>query len=110
MAKFPGGGQPNMAALMEQAQKMQQDMQQMQEEIRNSEFTGSAGGGAVKITMDGQHTVSKVEIDPELVDPQEAEMLCDLIAAAFNDANASFEKMSAEKLEPLTGGMKIPGF
>ncbi len=77
-----------MAALMKQAQKMQQDMQQMQEEIRNSEFTGSAGGGAVKITMDGQHTVSKVGSIRELVDPQEAEMLCDLIAAAFNDANA----------------------
>ncbi len=110
MAKFPGGGQPNMAALMKQAQKMQEDMARVQEEIRSSEFTGSAGGGAVKITMNGQHSVTRVEIDPELINPEEAEMLCDLIAAAFNDANALFEKMSIEKLGPLTGGMKIPGF
>lgn len=110
MAKFQGGGQPNMAALMKQAQKMQEEMAKAQNEILSMDFTGSAGGGAVKITLSGQRNVSKVEIDPELINPEEAEMLCDLIAAAFNDANAAFEKASEEKLSPLTGGMKIPGF
>ncbi len=110
MAKFQGASRPNMAALMKQAQKMQEEMTKAQNELKLMEFTASAGGGAVKLTLSGERKLTSIKIDKELLNPDEAEMIEDLIIAAFNDASEQLEAASGEKLGALTGGMNIPGF
>lgn len=93
--------------LMKQAQEMQANLQKAQEEIAKMEVTGEAGAGMVKITMNGRHEVKRVEIDPGLMQ-EDREMLEDLIAAAFNDANKRVENMSKEKMSGLTAGLNLP--
>lgn len=93
---FPGGG--NMNALLKQAQKMQQDMQQAQAELESSVVEASVGGGMVSLKMDGRHRVTELLIKPEAVDPEDVEMLQDLIVAAFEEANAQLEKLSEQKM------------
>lgn len=94
--------------LMRQAQKMQADMQRMQEELANMEVTGQSGGGMVSVVMNGRHDVKRVSIDPGLMQ-DDKEMLEDLIAAAVNDAVRQIEKTSQERLSALTAGMNLPG-
>ena len=108
---FPGGGfgGGNMQQILKQAQKMQADMQRAQEELKNSEVTGSAAGGMVEITMTGDKEVTAVKIKPEAVDPSDIEMLEDLIAAAVNSAVAAVDKESEEEMAKMTGGLNIPG-
>ncbi len=96
----------NIGQLMQQAQKVQENMKKAQEELANLEVTGESGGGLVKVTMSGQHEVRKVSIDPDVGDDRE--MIEDLTAAAFNDAVNRVQQASQEKLGGLTGGMELP--
>jgi DNA-binding YbaB/EbfC family protein len=96
----------NIAGLMQQAQKMQQEMQKAQEELANMEVTGQAGGGMVSVVMNGQHAVKRVTIDPTLTD--DVEMLEDLVTAATNDAVNRIKETSEQQMSGLTEGMKLP--
>jgi DNA-binding YbaB/EbfC family protein len=96
----------NIAQLMQQAQKMQENMQRAQEELASVEVTGSAGGGMVSVTITGRMECRKVRIDPGVMSDQE--MLEDLIAAAFNDAVGKANATSQEKMGAATAGMPIP--
>ena len=107
MAKGFGGGM-NMN-MIKQAQKMQQNMIKMQEELENKEFTASVGGGVVSATVNGKGALLSVSIAPEAVDPDDVEMLQDLIVAAVNEAARSAEEASANEMKKLTGGLSIPG-
>ena len=108
---FPGGGMPgNMANLMKQAQKMQRQMEEQQKELETKEFTAAAGGGAVEVTVSGKREVTKVKLAEEVVDPDDIEMLEDLVAAAFNAAVRKAEETSSEKMGKITQGMPgLPG-
>ena len=101
--RVPGGF--NMNALMKQSQKMQQDMQKLQEELENREFEASAGGGAVKAVVSHKQ-VKSLTIAPEAVDPDDAEMLADLVMAAVNEALAQCEETTTREMQRLTGGMQ----
>ena len=104
MAKFGGfGGMGNMQQLMKQAQKRQQDMMEAQEELKELEVTGSAAGGLVEVTMTCDGKLSGISIKPEAVDPDDVEMLEDLIVAAFNEASKSVDETRAEKLGAFGG-------
>jgi DNA-binding YbaB/EbfC family protein len=102
-------GGPNMKDLMRKAQKMQQDMIKAQEELANQIVEAQAGGGMVKVEINGKYEVKSLKIDPEVVDPDDVEMLEDLIVAAFRDALEKVSKSSEDSMSKLTGGMKIPG-
>lgn len=99
----------NIGQLMKQAQQMQQKMADMQEKMDALEITGSSGAGLVQITITGKSEMRALKIDPSLVDPQEVEVLEDLIVAAFNDAKSKQEALMAEEMGKVTGGMNIPG-
>lgn len=94
--------------LMKQAQKMQADMQRVQEELANMEVTGQAGGGMVSVVMTGRHDLKRVSIDDSLMS-DDKEMLEDLVAAAVNDAVRQLEQISQEKMGGITAGMNLPG-
>ena len=93
--------------IMKQAQKMQENMQRMQDEIASTEVTGEAGAGLVKVTMTGRHDVKRVEIDPSLLSTDK-DMLEDLVAAAVNDANRRVERASQDKIADVTSGLGLP--
>ncbi len=97
-----------MGNMMKQAQKMQEDMQKAQEEIANMEVEGQAGGGMVKVVMNGRHELRKVEIDDSLMS-DDKEMIEDLLAAAVNDAVRRIEQQSSEKMSGVTAGLNLPG-
>ena len=102
---FPGGGMPgNMNNLMKQAQRMQRQMEETQKELEEKEITTTAGGGAVEITMNGKKEILKVKLSPEVVDPDDIEMLEDLIVAATNEALRQVEEAAASAMSKLTGG------
>ncbi|HJN25607.1 MAG TPA: YbaB/EbfC family nucleoid-associated protein [Rhodospirillales bacterium] len=98
----------NLAGMMKQAQQMQDKMKALQDELMEAEVTGSSGGGMVEITMSGKHETRRVKIDPSLIVADDAEVLEDLIAAAFNDAKTKVETMMQEKMSELTGGLQLP--
>lgn len=104
---FPGGmGMPgNMNNLMKQAQKMQKQMEESQKTLEEKEFTTTAGGGAVEITMTGKKEITKVKLAEEVVDPDDIEMLEDLIMAAANEAIRKVDEENAAVMSKLTGGM-----
>ena len=103
---FPGMGMPgNMNNLMKQAQKMQRQMEENQKALEEKEFTASAGGGAVEVTVSGKREVTKVTLSEEVVDPDDIEMLEDLIVAAANEALRKVEEESAAVMSKLTGGL-----
>lgn len=104
-AGFPGGGQPNMQQLMEQAAKMQQQLQAAQAELAESTVTGTAGGGLVTATLTGEGELTAIEIDPSAVDPSDVETLQDLVVAAVRDAHRTVGELAAEKMGPVTGGL-----
>lgn len=107
---FPGGGMPgNMANLMKQAQKMQRQMEEQQKELETKEFTAAAGGGAVEVTVSGKKEVVKVKLAEEVVDPDDIEMLEDLIVAATNEALRKMEEISQQSMSKITGGMGMGG-
>jgi DNA-binding YbaB/EbfC family protein len=96
----------NLAGLMQQAQKMQQEMQKAQEELAKLEVTGEAGGGLVKVTMTGKHAVRRVEIDPSLLDDRE--MLEDIVTAAVNDAVNRIASTTQDRMSDMTAGIPLP--
>ncbi|GAA3488165.1 MULTISPECIES: YbaB/EbfC family nucleoid-associated protein [Streptomyces] len=107
---IPGGGQPNMQQLLQQAQKMQQDLAQAQEELARTEVDGTAGGGLVKATVNGSGELRGLVIDPKAVDPEDTETLADLVVAAVQAANDNAQTLQQQKLGPLTQGLGgMPG-
>lgn len=102
------GNMGNMAGMMKKVQKMQNDMKKMQEEIKRKTVDVSAGGGAVKIVMNGEKQVQSLIIDPSAVDPEDVEMLQDLISAAFNEAVKKVDEMMASEMGKLTSGLGLP--
>lgn len=104
---MPGG--MNQAAMIKQAQKMQQDMLRMQEEMENKTYTAAAGGGMVKATVNGKHQLIALEIKEEAVDPDDVEMLQDMVIAAVNEAIREADTDSANNMARLTGGMNLGG-
>ena len=102
---FPGGMPGNMNNLMKQAQRMQRQMEEQQAELENKEFSATAGGGVVEVTVTGKREVTKVKIDPEAVDPDDVEMLEDMIMAATNEALRQLEEFSSDSMSKITGGM-----
>ncbi|HHT86520.1 MAG TPA: YbaB/EbfC family nucleoid-associated protein [Clostridiales bacterium] len=109
MAKggFPGMGGGNIAQMMKQAQKMQQEIARVQEEIGNQEFEASVGGGAVKAIINGKKEFKSIVIDPACVDPDDVEMLQDLVLSAVNEAIKTAEEAMASAMESVTGGLKL---
>lgn len=107
---FPGGGMPgNMSNLMKQAQRMQRQMEESQKELETKEFTAKAGGGAVEVTVTGKKEVAKVKLSEEVVDPEDIEMLEDLVMAAANEALRMAEEASTEAMSKMTGGLGMGG-
>ena len=106
---FPGGGMGNMNAMMKQAQKMQMELARAQEEIQDMTFEATAGGGMVKAVAKGDNTLVSLTIDPEAVDPEDVEMLQDMITAAVNEALRGVADMSSQRINAAMGGMNIPG-
>ena len=104
---MPGG--MNQAAMMKQAQKMQQEMLRMQQEQETKTFTATAGGGMVKATVNGKHQVVDIQINPEAVDPDDVEMLQDMVVAAVNEAMRTADAEAANNMARLTGGMNLGG-
>ena len=104
---MPGG--MNQAAMMKQAQKMQQEMLRMQQEQESKTFSAKAGGGMVTATVNGKHEVQSIEINPEAVDPDDVEMLQDMILAAVNEALRSADAEASNNMSKLTGGLNLGG-
>ena len=110
--KKPGagmGGGGNMQKQLQQMQAMQRKMEEMQAELETKEVEATAGGGAVSVTVNGKKEIVKVAIKPEVVDPDDVEMLQDLIMVAANEALRQREEMSQSEMGKLTGGLSIPG-
>ena len=98
----------NLSNMMKQAQQMQEKMQEMQERLAEHEISGSSGAGMVTVTMNGKGQTTKVKIDPSLIDPNEPEVLEDLIVAASNDARQKVDDYTQEQMQEITGGLQLP--
>lgn len=112
MAKggFSGfGGGANMNNILKQAQKLQKEMEEMQKGLEDKVFEATVGGGAVKATVNGKKIITNIEIKPEVVDPDDIEMLQDLILSACNEALKKAEEETSGEMQKLTGGMNMPG-
>lgn len=99
----------NMNKMMKQVQKMQQDMMKLQEELATRTVESTAGGGVVRVVANGKNEITAIEIKPEAVDPEDVEMLQDLVLAAVNEALKKAQDMASQEMGRLTGGLKIPG-
>ena len=106
---FPGGGMGNMNAMMKQAQKMQMELARAQEEIQDMTFEASAGGGMVNAVAKGDNTLVSLTIDPEAVDPEDVEMLQDLVISAVNEALRQADDAMSSRMNSFTSGLNIPG-
>ena len=104
---MPGG--MNQAAMMKQAQKLQQEMLRMQQEQETKTYTAKAGGGMVSATVNGKHEVVNIEINPEAVDPDDVDMLQDMIIAAINEAMRTADAEASQNMSRLTGGLNLGG-
>ena len=102
---FPGGTPGNMNNIMKQAQTMQKQMEEAQAQLEESSYTATSGGGAVEVTISGKKEITSIKFDPEVVDPDDIEMLEDLTMAAVNEAIRKIEEVSAQKMSKITGGM-----
>jgi len=98
-----------MGGLMKQAQKMQQQLAKIQEEVGAREVSASSGGGMVEATVNGKGEIIKIRLEPEVVDPQDVDMLADLVVAAVSEAQRRAQDMLSQEMGKLTGGMNIPG-
>lgn len=103
------GGMGNIGNMMKQAQKLQAKMVQMQAELADKTVEATAGGGMVKVVANGKQQILSLSIEKEVVDPEDVEMLQDLITAAVNDALAKSQEMVSSQMSKITGGMNIPG-
>lgn len=104
-----GGGMPNMQQMMAQVQRMQHDMEAAQEQLKNETVTASAGGGMVSVEVTGDLRVRSVRIDPEAVDPEDVDMLADMVLAAVNEGLRSAQELASSKLGGATGGLDLGG-
>ncbi|MBI5524179.1 MAG: YbaB/EbfC family nucleoid-associated protein [Desulfarculus sp.] len=102
-------GMGGMGNLLKQAQKVQQQVMKMQEELANREISAQAGGGMVEATVNGRGEILRLRLEPEVVDPADAEMLADLIVAAVGEAQRRAQQMMQEEMGKVTGGMNLPG-
>jgi len=102
------GNMGNMAGMMKKVQKLQADMSKMQEELKTRTLEATAGGGAVKVVINGEKQIVSLKIEPTAVDPEDVEMLEDLVAAAVNEALKKVDDMMAQEMGKLTGGMNLP--
>ena len=110
MAKgFGGMGGMNMNSLMKQAQKMQKQMAEMQEDLANKSLEVSSGGGAIKVTINGEKQITALTISPDAVDPDDVEMLQDLVMTAVNEAIRQMDEAVNGQMAKITGGMNMPG-
>ena len=105
--RIPQGG--GMADMLKQAQKMQADMQAKQEELEGAEYTVTAGGGAVTVRINGRREILSLDIEPEIVDPDDVETLTDILMAGINEAIRKVEQTTAAEMEKITGQMGLPG-
>ena len=102
------GNMGNMAGMMKKVQKMQSEMKKIQDELKRKTIDVTAGGGAVKVVMNGEKQVQSLTIDPAAVDPEDVEMLQDLLSAAFNEATKKVDEMMAAEMGKLTSGLGLP--
>jgi DNA-binding YbaB/EbfC family protein len=109
LPKGMGGGPQNMQAMLKQAQKMQADIEAKKAELEKKEYVVSSGGGMVEVTVLGSHEVKAIGINPEVVDPDDVEMLEDMLVAALNEANRRIDEESEREMDAATGGLNIPG-
>lgn len=109
LPKGMGGGPQNMQSMIRQAQKMQEDIEAKKAELEEKEYVVTSGGGMVEITLKGNHEVKTIGLNPEVVDPEDVEMLEDMLVAAFNEAIRQINEESERELEKVTGGLNIPG-
>lgn len=103
------GGAQSMNAMIRQAQKMQDQISELQEDIEGRSFTSTSGGGAVTVTVSGKKTIQSLEIKPEVVDPEDIDMLQDLIISAVNEAINQVEEVTETEMSKVTGGVSLPG-
>ncbi len=108
--KGMGGGPQNMQAMLRQAQKMQEDMAALQEELDAREYEVKAGGGMVTVNINGKKEILSIDIQPEIVDPDDIETLSDILVAAVNEAIKRVETTNADEMAKISGSMNIPGF
>ena len=109
LPKGMGGGPSNMQGMIKQAQKMQEEMQKAQEKLEAKEYKAAAGGGAVEAVVSGKKEIVSLTIKPEVVDPEDIDMLQDLIISAINEGLRQVEEESNDQMQKITGGMNIPG-
>jgi DNA-binding YbaB/EbfC family protein len=102
-------GKGSLGNMMKQFQKMQTKLEGIQAELEQTQVEGTAGGGMVKVMANGKQDILEIKIDPEVVDPDDVEMLQDLIVAAVNQARQKAQELQAERMSALTGGLNIPG-
>ena len=103
------GGPSNMNQMIKQAQKMQEDMATLPEDLEAREYTATSGGGMIEVTVDGKHLIKSIKISPDAVDPDDVEMLEDLITVAVNEAIGNAAKNAEEEMGAITGGLNMPG-
>ena len=103
------GGAGNMNQIIKQAQKMQEDMANLQTDLEAREYTATSGGGSVTVTVDGKHLIKSIKIDPEIIDPDDSEMIEDLVTVAVNEAINNAIKTAEEEMGDITGGLNLPG-
>ncbi len=103
------GGAGNMNQMLKQAQKMQEDMTALQADLEHREYSASSGGGMVEVTVDGKHLVKSIKINPDIIDPEDSEMLEDLITVAINEAISNAINTAEEEMGAITGGLNMPG-
>lgn len=107
--KNMGGGAQNMNQMIKQAQRMQDQITELQEDIEEREFTATAGGGAVEVVISGKKTIKSLTLKPEVVDPEDIDMLQDLIISAVNEAINNVESTTEAEMSKITGGVSLPG-
>ncbi|HEZ7989509.1 MAG TPA: YbaB/EbfC family nucleoid-associated protein [Ruminococcus sp.] len=107
--KNMGGGAQNMNSMIKQAQKMQDQITELQEDIEARDFSATAGGGAVEVVLTGKKTIKSLTLKPEVVDPEDIEMLQDLIISAVNEAVNNIESTTEAEMSQITGGVSLPG-
>ena len=107
-ARIPNQG-PSQANMMKQIQKMQEDMENIQKEVEATEYTSSVGGGAVEVTVNGAHEVTSIKMQPDVVDPEDIEMLEDLLISALNESIKKANDAMEQGMEKAKGGLSIPG-
>ena len=108
--RIPNSGGPgNMNQMIKQAQKMQEDMTNLQADLEQREYTATSGGGMIEVTVDGKHLIKSIKINPDAIDPDDSEMLEDLVTVAVNEAITNAIKTAEEEMGAITGGLNMPG-